>query len=368
VLLPLASEVGGADASGPDDAAPVPVVAVVEEGERVLHVLGGPLLAPRVRGRVDPDRRRDHRQQHHGQHLLSRAFQDLFGAHTTSFHLGAEVSSIDLDRAVSGTELTAAERRTNEVIQDARPVAVRTVTRVEAEALGVVVPEGSGDAVRLVEAEGFDLQPCGGTHPRSTGEVGCVAISGHEKYKGGSRVRFLCGERALRALHTQSAVLDRLAAQLSAPHAALPEAVQRLLDQGLAARKAHEGLLERALALEAKALYQAATSAGSSPPVVVARQDDRGPEELQGLAQALLAVGPCVALLGAAAEGKVQLVFAQSKGAGRDIPALLKAALVLVGGRGGGKGDLARGGGDRVEGLDAALAQAAAEAASPLRG
>ena len=316
-----------------------------------------PLASDRVRGLVDGERRQDHRQQHHGQHLLSRALLDLFGARTVSFHLGSEVTTVDLDRAIDEAQAAGAERRTNEVIQEARPVRVRTVTRAEAVALGSEPPSDAGDAVRIVEAEGFDLQPCGGTHPRTTAEVGCLVVTGLERYKGGSRVRFLCGGRALRAFHAQERLASQLAALLSAAPSAQPEAVQRLLDQGLADRRGHEVLLERALRMEAQVLLAQAAAEGGSPTIVVARLDDRSPDELQGLALALVAAGPCVALLGAAST-KAHLVFAQAPGLGLDLPALLKESVALLGGRGGGRGDLARGGGDRVELLDEALARA----------
>lgn len=371
-LEPVGLTQGPARAPDPDGSgARVPVVAVIEHGTALLHLLERPLPdggrgeVDRVRGRVDGTRRRDHRQQHHGQHLLSRAFVELFGARTVSFHLGTEVSSVDLDQALTETQMAAAEARTNEIVAEARPVAVRTVTRAEALALGVSVPQQAEDAVRLVEAQGFDLQPCGGTHPKSTGEVGSVVITGHERYKGGSRVRFVCGDRARHTFHEQSAILDRLAATLSSARAALPEAVERLVDQATEGRKDRERLLERALALEAASLYNAARAKGVLPAVVVAHFDARGPDELQGLAQALVAQGPCVALLGTAHQGKAYLVFAQSPGAGRDIPGLLKASLASIGGRGGGKGDLARGGGDLVVGLEAALASGAAALSAP---
>lgn len=190
----------------------VPVLAVIEHEGEVLHVLGGPLAAERVSGVVDAKRREDHRQQHHGQHLLSRAFVDVALARTVSFHLGTEVSTIDLDHEVTSEEIAAAETRANEVIWSARPVSVRTVRREEAVAAGVTVPPEAGDAVRLVEALGFDVQPCGGTHPRNTSEVGLVVVSGREKYKGGTRVRFLCGHRAVGAFHQDKGVLDRLGA------------------------------------------------------------------------------------------------------------------------------------------------------------
>ena len=341
----------------------IPVVAVVERGADVLHVLGGPLSNERVHGCVNGERRRDHRQQHHGQHLLSRAFVELHAARTVSFHLGSEVSTIDLDRLVGEVQIKAAERRTNEIVWEARPVRVRTVTRAEADRLGVSAPEGAGDAVRLVEAEGFDLQPCGGTHPRSTAEVGCVLVVSHERYKGGSRVRFLCGHRALAAFHEAQTALDQAAAHLSVPPASVPDAVRRLSDQVGDSRRLATALQDQAARLEARMLYRDALATGDGrPPVIVARLDGRAPSELQVLARALVLEGPCVALLGSAAE-KAHLVFAQSPGRGRDIPGLLKEALAIVSGRGGGKGDVAQGGGDRVDRLDEALQRAATGAA-----
>jgi alanyl-tRNA synthetase len=337
----------------------VPVVGVVQIGDEVLHLLARPLDAERVSGRVDGGRRQDHRQQHHGQHLLSRAFVDLHGARTLSFHLGAEVSTIDLDRPVEEAQVREAERRANEVVSEARPVRVRVVSREEAEALGVDVPAEAGAEVRLVEAQGFDRQACGGTHPRSTAEVGCLMVVGHERYKGGTRVRFVCGHRALRCFREQAGLLERLSVQLSSAPRALPEVVARLLDQMAEARRERASLLERALRLEAARLYAEAAAGGASPAVVVARLDDLGSDELLGLAQALVAQGPCLALLGAGRD-KAHLVFAQSPGLGRDVPGLLRSAVAVLGGRGGGKGDLARGGGDRVDRLDEALASAAA--------
>src|SRR5438093_3751842 len=103
----------------------VPVIAVVERAGEVLHVLGSSLAAETVRGRVDAERRRDHLQQHHGQHLLSRALVEVASAATVSFHLGAEDSTIDLDVPVSEDGLRRAELRCNEVVWEGRPVRAR---------------------------------------------------------------------------------------------------------------------------------------------------------------------------------------------------------------------------------------------------
>ncbi len=334
----------------------VRVVAVLEQDEEIVHVLAGPLEAESVAGRVDGARRRDHREQHHGQHLLSRAFEEIAGARTLSFHLGEEVVSIDLDRELNEAQLRAAEERANDVIWAGRPVAVRVVTRAEASALGALPPKDAGDAIRLVEAEGFDLQPCGGTHPRSTSEVGMLLILEQERYKGGSRVRFVCGHRALGAFRRRATALDRLTSLLSSPLDGLADAAHRLFDERNSAEKRVRELILKSLDAEAQRLLGA--TAGS-PAVVVASYEGWAPDELRGLAQRLVALRPCVALLGSRA-AKAQLVFAQSDGLPYDVPGLLQTAAAELGGRGGGKGNLAQGGGDKPERLAEALALAAA--------
>jgi alanyl-tRNA synthetase len=332
------------------------VVAVVEDGGDILHVLDGALETDAVHGVVDAGRRRDHRQQHHGQHLLSKAFVDAAGARTVSFHLGSEVSTIDVDREVGDGDVRRAETLTNRVVWEARPVTVRTVSRREAEAMGVHAAEAVGDAVRIVDAGGFDVQPCGGTHPRSTAEVGVVLVTGHERYKGGSRVRFVCGDRAVAAAARQGAVLAETAGLLSAAVEALPDAVRRLRDSVAEADARAKDLLERALHGEARRLL---SGVAERPAVVVAAYDGWSPADLRVLAQRLVALAPAVALLGSRAD-KAHLVFAQSDGLPHDVPALLRQAVGRLGGRGGGKGNLAQGGGDALDKVDDALAAAAA--------
>jgi alanyl-tRNA synthetase len=339
------------------------VLTVLEEGEEILHVLDRPIAADRVRGRVDADRRRDLMQQHHGQHLLSKAFVEVAQAKTIAFHLGTEVTTIDLDRLVGEEQARAAERRANEIVWEARPVRVSTLPAAEARAQGLEPPEGVEGDVRVVEVVGFDRQPCGGTHPRTTAEVGVVVLTALEKYKAGTRVSFVCGRRALDAIARRQGVLDRLVSTLSAPLDDLVMAAQKAKDDHAASERHARVLLDRALEGDARRLLEEARGEGlvapGSPAVVVATFDGWPPNDLRVLATKLVGLAPCVALLGSRAD-KAHLVFAQSEGLSHDVPGLLKAAVEHLGGKGGGRGNLAQGGGDRLDLLEEALARASA--------
>jgi alanyl-tRNA synthetase len=337
------------------------VVAVIEKDEDVLHVVDRPLAPGPVHGRVDGERRRDHREQHHGQHLLSRAFVEVTGAETLSFHLGALTTTIDLGRPVTPEQVRATEARANEVVWEARPVRVRTVSAAEARSQGVEPPEGVTAGIRLVGVEGFDLQPCGGTHPRTTAEVGVVVVTGAERYKIGTRVSFVCGHRALAALAERQAVLDQLVAILSAPLDQLAEVARKTRDDLAEGARRERHLLERVLDAEARRLLAEAPPADAragAPTVVVAAYEGWSPADLRVLALRLVGLAPCVALLGSRAE-KAHLVFARSDALAQDVGALLRDAVALLEGRGGGRGPIAQGGGERVDRLDEALARAA---------
>jgi alanyl-tRNA synthetase len=338
------------------------VLAVIEDGPAVLHVLDRPVAEERVKGRVDAPRRRDHMQQHHGQHLLSKAFVEVAQAATVAFHLGAEDTTVDLDRLVGDEQARAAERLANDVVWQARPVRVESLSASDARAQGIEPPAGLETDIRIVEAEGFDRQPCGGTHPRTTSEVGVVVITSLERYKGGTRVRFVCGGRALEAFARRQQVLSGLTAALSAPLDEITAFAGKLKDDLARSDRRAQALLERALEGDARRLLAEAQGHGpaasaSSPAVVVATFDGWPPEDLRLLAARIVALAPAVALL-ASRSAKAHLVFAQSEGLTHDVPALLKAAVELLGGRGGGRGNMAQGGGERVERLDEALAQA----------
>ena len=179
------------------------VAEVIETDDgQILHILenaGAIQKGSRIHGLIDVDRRRDHMQQHSGQHVLSAAFLRLFNLPTVSFHMGAESCSIDLDaKNLNTAQVEAAEALANDVVMENRAVGVRFVTQEEAGRLGLrKIPPVERDQLRLVDVHDFDLTACGGTHVSATGEIGCVLLRKTEKTRQGWRVEFVCGKRAV---------------------------------------------------------------------------------------------------------------------------------------------------------------------------
>jgi alanyl-tRNA synthetase len=329
------------------------VLDVQERGGEVLHVLDRPLQAGEVDGTVDWSRRFDHMQQHHGQHLISAAFERVHQAATTSFHLGERTCTIDLDCSISRLDepaLRAAEAAANETVWRDLPVQAREFGADERARLKLRKEPIKGDRVVLVE--GVDASPCGGTHPARTGEVGAVAVLGAQKWGAGkARVEFACGARVVKLLGEQARWLAGAAEALKCAVRDLPDSARRVSDEAVARRKSAEALEKEVARL------QAAELAGRGSPVVT--KVDRA-----SLARALagaLAERGSVGLVAAVEDGRGHLCFARPRGAGG--PAmndLLKQVLAILDGKGGGSPEFAQGSGDpsRIdEALEAARAR-----------
>ena len=177
------------------------VVECIDDGDKgVLHVVQGatPSRGALVHGRVDWSRRLDHMQQHTGQHILSQAFVTLFDAPTRSFRVLEASCEIDVDLSNPTTEIIErAVELANNVIWEDRTITIRNVTPDEAAGLPLRKDPARDGELRLIEIEGFDLTPCGGTHAYRTGEVGMIAVRSWERAKGLTRIEFVAGMRAL---------------------------------------------------------------------------------------------------------------------------------------------------------------------------
>jgi alanyl-tRNA synthetase len=349
-----------ADASGDAGRIAVSEVAEREDGTILHFVSDATPLSPgmRIQGKIDAKRRRDHMQQHSGQHLLSAAFLHLFGIPTASFHMGDESCTIDLDtRSLATEQVEAAEKLANEIILEDRPVEIRTASQGEALSLGLrKAPVADKAELRLIAIRDFDLSACGGTHVRSTGQIGCILLRKTEKVRQGARVEFVCGQRAVSTARRDYAALTE-AAELHSIHIwDLPRQIRKAQDDAKAARRSREQLLEELAGQQALRLVAEAPVA-SGRKVVTGAFADRDLAFIRLLAQKCVrAADNVIALLGSTA-GPSSLVFAQSAGQPFDMGALMREALARIGGRGGGSKDLAQGGTAEPRPLEPVLAE-----------
>lgn len=343
----------------------VRVSRVIEEGEAVVHVLESADLAGIVKGRIDWERRFDHMQQHTGQHILSQAFVQAADAHTVAFHLGEDSGTIDLNRVVDDASVTRAEIIANRAVWEDRKVITRFLPREEAGRLPFRrPPQGEGD-VRMVEVEGYDVAGCCGTHVGSTGEVGQVKVSRWEKYKGGSRITFLCGQRALMDYQRKAHVLREVSRRLTVGEEDVPESIRRLEEEKKALSKQAREFQERALASEAGQLLGSAAMEGETR-IVRIHVADREMEEVKSLLKKLIRRENVVGLFGVAGE-RGALLLGRSEDVDLDLRSVLDHACSVCGGRGGGSPSFAQASFPAAENAESALDAAYDKALEMLR-
>ncbi|UCE03053.1 MAG: phosphoesterase [Candidatus Latescibacterota bacterium] len=335
-----------------------PVVDVREDeaGCVVHHVTRDPGV-DQVHAVVDRERRRDHMQQHSGQHLLSATCVELLQRETVSFHLGAERCSIDLPGALlQAEELDAVERRANEVVWQGRSVRVRSLAPDDWKLLRKPPPPGVG-SVRVVEIEAWDRSPCCGTHVGNTSEIGLIKLLAQERVRESMRLHFVCGHRALREFSRRLERQEEVVRELTCHPDEVASRVARLKEDARAWRKEAESLRAEFAASRVREWLASATRIAGHAVVVRELQASEA-STLQMVAEAVRAQGG-IALLGAAGE-KAHLLFACPEELALDLRPALKAACTHVQGRGGGPPHRVQGAGQEVQNLDAALAAARA--------
>ena len=331
------------------------VVDVIDEQSRIAHVLVAPApFSPNVevRGAVDWRRRFDHMQQHTGQHLLSALFEEGFGHRTVSVHFGDESSTLDLDTETLPRDcVVEVQRRANQAVLENRTV---TVAFEDAgRAAGLRKPPERDGEIRVVTIDGLDRSACGGTHVRSTGEIGPVMIRRVEKYKRLSRVEFLCGWRALDRSRADLDALTRMAASMSAATDELPSLVETQAQKLRAADSELRKLGEVVAGLRARELYNAAVPDGAGLRRLVDRSSPM--DELRAIAQAASRLTR--ALFVGAMASPPAVVLAAAEDSGVNAGAVLKAALDRHGGRGGGSARVAQGTVGDVAALEALVSE-----------
>ena len=320
------------------------VLDTIDDDEEIVHVLSAPIAeGAAVRGEIDWRRRFDHMQQHTGQHVLSAAFDRLFDNRTMSFHMGSDNATIDLAREMTQVDAERAVDEANRVIWEDHAVLIRFVSPEEAAALPLRKEPVRSGPLRLIEVTDFDLSACGGTHVARTGEIGILVASGVERFRGGTRVAFVCGGRALRAFRLQRDAIAGTVKHLSVLPAELPSAVERLQAEHKQARKDMARLQQSLAVHEAARLFtEAEPLAGMR--VVLRTLEGWDAAGLRAIATAVTAHERAVTVL-LSSTSPVAAAVARSVDVALDSSQVLKAMMAAHGGRGGGKPDLAQGAG-----------------------
>jgi len=327
------------------------VLNVVEDDQgAILHLLDREIASGKVSGQIDWARRFDHMQQHTGQHILSQAFIAVAKAPTLSFHMGTETSTIDIDLAQpSAAHMEQAQMLATNIVFEDRPVYILTTDRDSLSSLGVRKDSQREGEIRVIDVEGFDRSPCGGTHVRRTGEIGIIFVLGFEKYKGGTRVEFAAGGRALKVLQKDHELLKKLARLFSAVPESIPDLTEKLIQERMSLSRENELLREKLLEAEAEELLQHAAKTGRAF-IVSKTYPDRKLEAIKTLAQKLTAHPGVVAILCIA--DACQIVAARSKDLPGNCGEAIKQAASVLGGRGGGRPEQAQAGGFSADSVE----------------
>jgi alanyl-tRNA synthetase len=353
---------GGGQPSDTGTLNDTPVIECIETEEGVLHVLQGraPETGTQVLGQVDWPRRLDHLQQHTGQHILSQAFINLFDAETRGFRMLDLYSEIDVALPSPMEEkIESAVELANSIIWENRAVHIRQVSKEEAARLPLRKDSAREGELRLIEIEGFDLTPCGGTHASRTGEVGLIAVRSFERAKGLARIDFVAGNRALADFRRANRTARAVAAMFSTGRDEAPASVARLLEENKQLVRRNGTLEEIAARVEAEELLSEAVALSDGVKLCARSFEERDAESLKRVAQALISHPRTIALLGSTEGDAARLVFARSPEAPGDMNLLMKEACQLLDGRGGGRPDMAQGGGRKLDQLNAAVEAAA---------
>ena len=333
------------------------VIYVYEEAEKIYHVVNvKPLKIHKVKCSIDWDKRYDYMQQHLGQHILSASLANLFNATTIGFHLGKDSTSIDIDKALGSDELKAAEKMANKIVLDNIKIEILYPINSELKKLSLrKIPVKAGEKLRVVKIGDIDVNACCGTHPSSTIEVQLIKIAKFEKYKTGIRIEFVCGKRAVSDYVSKHEAIEKMSKLLACNNATVLSEVERLSGELSKALTEKRALKAEVAEYEVQNMLNSAQKIENIK-VLKCIYDKIDLKYANTLATKLVSTSKVIVLFGVKSEDKANLLFMCS----RDLKilsmdSLLKDAITLIDGKGGGSAFSAQGGGKNNNNLDSSL-------------
>ena len=341
---------GGGQLSDKGKIADVIVSHVSEKDGHIYHECDKPLeVGAEVKAVLDWRVRLDRMQQHLGEHLLSYACWKLFKANNIGFHMNEDEVFIDLDRELTEEELLKAELYTNEIIWENRPVHISYMDSTEAVKLKDKMRKFNSKltgTLRIVSVEDADICTCCGTHPPFTGMLGSVKVIRHEKHKGGCRVEFVCGSRALADADKKNSTLLTVAQGLSVKPEQVPDALAKLKADLLAQLDDVKSKLLKLEEAQLQELYENAPTTAAGTKILAVPLDGHDAKDIKVFLPKATALEHTICLLVAAKPERISYAAALGAATEGDCRVFIKLLNEAFGGRGGGKSDCAQGGAD----------------------
>jgi len=332
----------------------VEVVDVIEDQDKILHVLRDEVEVDEVRGIIDWETRFDHMQQHAGQHILSQCFHILFDAKTRSFHLGKSTSTVEIDmKEIAEDEIQKVERLANEVVFQNEEICTYITPEDMLKTVPLRKPAQKEGHIRVVQISDFDYSACGGTHPRKTGEIGLIKILKWDRIRSNLRFEFVCGQRALSDYSLRNRILREVTTRFTVGEGDVMTSIDKLFAELKDLKKKYRKSQDNLIRYEAQEITQ-----GSDAKILVQAFDDKSPDQLRNLSLNIIHSGEYVTLFGTKLEGRVHLILACSESLGFDMRELIPHLSPLIEGKGGGRPTLVELSGTKSENLQAALDKA----------
>lgn len=278
-----------------------------------------------VKGILDWSRRYDNMQNHTGEHVISGLIHKKYGFDNVGFHMDEDVITVDFDGVIPADELLAIEQQVNDAIYADIAVNVLFPSAEELKAMDYRSKKELTGKVRIVDIPGCDRCACCGTHVARTGEIGLLKVLSSEKHRGGTRILFVCGARALRDYAAKNASVRRISELLSAKPAEVAEAVEKLLTaQNLKESEVIE-LKKKLLTLKAEALP-------ASDTVIIRFEDGMTPQELRTFATVIADLNktPAAAVLSTTAPDTFSYVLYGPADKMRDVSKALNKTAVAA--------------------------------------
>lgn len=345
---------GGGQPSDQGKLSDVAVQHVLEQDGKILHIVDQPVPGTTVTGKIDWDRRFDHMQQHAGQHVLSQCFDKLLSGRTMSFHLGEQISTLEIAiDSLTDADVDRVEACANQAVFQNREIKTYFVDGTELSQVPLRKPPQKQGRIRVVEVAGFDFSACGGTHPGRTGEIGLIKLLKRDKIRNNTRFEFVCGRRALWDYRSKHRILTDVSVKFSSGESDLPKAVDKFLLE-------HKDNLRALKKLRSQALQQEAQEIAREmqEPVLIKVFQDRPVQDVRQLALSLIQVPGRVVLFGVQVGSRVHVIMGRSEDLSLDMRDLIPVVSTLLNARGGGRPSLVEMAGDKPEALKSALDEA----------